>query len=138
MKAARHDWPERLAAFVAARRELAFSWEEANCGFVACDWVRLRTGIDPAEAYRGQNGALATMRRVKAAGGAEAIFERAAILCGWAQVPPAYARRGDVVLHRTPRGAALGIVDGTHGLFMQKIGLGPVPLSACARAWRIA
>lgn len=131
------DWPERLAAFLAARRDTPFTWERDNCGFVACDWVRELTGCDPAEGYRGESGALATMRRVRAGGGPETIFRAAALAHGWPAVPPGGAQRGDVLLHYTPRGPALGICTGGQGAFMQKIGLGRVPLHACALAWRI-
>lgn len=132
-----HDWPERLAAWHDAHRLSPFTWDRANCGFVACDWVREITGIDPAAPHRGHVTALATMRSIRAEGGAEAIFERAAMENGWTNIDAALAQRGDVLLHQTPRGAALGVCMGNAGAFMQKIGLGFVPLIACRRAWRI-
>jgi hypothetical protein len=132
-----HDWPERLAAWYEANRSAPFSWEHHNCGFVACDWAREITGLDPAEPFRGKGGALGTMRSIRAAGGAETIFEQAARQNGWREIAPTVAQRGDVVLHQTPRGAALGVCMGGAGAFMQKTGLGLVPLKACRRAWRI-
>ena len=131
-------WPEMLAAFIDARRAMPFTWEENNCGFVACDWVREITGIDPAANYRGLVGPLETKRAVRLGGGAETIFAEAAEANGWPVIMPALAGRGDVLLHFTPRGAALGICVGTHGAFMRKKGLGMVPVRDCARAWRIS
>ena len=47
------DWPERLAAFVEARRAMPFRWGQNDCALFAADAVAAVTGVDLAERWRG-------------------------------------------------------------------------------------
>lgn len=48
------DWPERLAAFVEARRHVPFAWGSNDCATLAADAVLATTGADPMAALRGR------------------------------------------------------------------------------------
>lgn len=54
-KPQRHpDWPERLAAFIEARRHVPFAWGSNDCATFAADALVALTGADPMAALRGR------------------------------------------------------------------------------------
>src|SRR5947209_4628702 len=53
-----------------------FDWLTCNCGFWACDWIKLVSGVDPVAEFRGFPTATGFRRFVAKAGGNEA-FSRA-------------------------------------------------------------
>ena len=130
------DWPERLSRFIDNRRGRAFSWSENNCGFFAADWLRELLGEDLAADYRGAS-LLANMRRVRAAGGVDLIFNDEAVKRNWCGQHPSHAQRGDVVSCLTPRGYALGVCVGARAAFVGGHQLQFFPLAECTRAWRV-
>lgn len=133
------DWPARLHRFFAVHRAEPFAYGERDCCLFACNWILEATGLDLAADFRGQyDSHLSAARVLKAAGGVEAIAERQTTAHGFAEIPVALARRGDVMLTDTQfAGPALGICDGMHGVFPGIDGLSLVPISQCRRAWRI-
>jgi hypothetical protein len=44
---------ERLTAYLAQVSPEPWKWGTSDCTMMVCDWVRLETGVDPAERYRG-------------------------------------------------------------------------------------
>ena len=64
------DWPERLAAFLEARRDRPFAWGTHDCVLMAADWVLEATGTDPIEGWRGRwSSASQAARMLEQAGG---------------------------------------------------------------------
>ncbi|GLC97860.1 hypothetical protein Tamer19_72690 [Cupriavidus sp. TA19] len=103
------DWPTRLAEFIEARRERAFSWSESDCCLFVCDAIEAMTGTDPGARWRGLYTTEKGARRVlRDNGGVRGI---ATLVLG-APVPTALAGRGDVLLIDTPHGEALAVCIG--------------------------
>lgn len=139
----RHEnWPTLLAEFFAEHAAQPFAWGERDCCLFACNGIRAITGLDPAaKVFRGQyRDAAGAMRLVRKHGGVEAIAEKQCAEFGFAELAtPKLAQRGDVVLVDTPAaGPALGLCDGSHGVFPGHDGLSRVPIAECRRAWRVA
>jgi cell wall-associated NlpC family hydrolase len=101
------DWPERLAAFIDARRAAPFKWGENDCVLFAADAVRAIAGIDLAEGHRGLSefGALRLWRRT---GGVLPLVEARLSR----RDAPGFAQRGDVVSVPIDGSDTLGIVVG--------------------------
>lgn len=115
------DWPQRLAAFIEARRHLAFAWGVHDCALMAADWVHECTGTDPASPLRGTYHTAAEAARIIARAGSLAQLADAQLQ----RLPsPLHAGRGDVALVTDPEGCeVLGIMltdavaaPGPHGL----------------------
>lgn len=100
------DWPERLAAFIEARRKRAFSWGQQDCALFAADGIQEMTGVDLAADLRGYKSASGAAKRIKAAGGMRGL---AAAL---PEKHPGLAQRGDVVLVDVDGRETFGIVVG--------------------------
>lgn len=102
-----NDWPERLAAFIDARRERAFSWGEQDCVLFAADAVLEITGVDLAEGHRKYSTAKGAAAQVKKAGGMRQLAA--------SRLPekhPGLAQRGDVVLVEIDGRDTFGVVAG--------------------------
>lgn len=101
-----HDWPERLAAFIEARRARAFSWGRQDCALFAADAVLEMTGVDLAEGLRGYTSASGAAKRIKKAGSMRGLAS------ALAEKHPGLAQRGDVVLVELEGRETFGIVAG--------------------------
>lgn len=102
----RRDWPERLAAFVGARRRMPFAWGVNDCWMNAADWVLEATGVDHAASYRGTyTTEIGALRLVAEAGSMRA-------LCPLPSKPKGFAQRGDLVLACMEGRETAGIVNG--------------------------
>lgn len=130
----REDWPGRLAAFVEARREMPFAWGAHDCVTMAADWIEQATGVDPIADLRGWDDALSASRTIESLGGLkQAVTDRLG-----AEIPVAFAQRGDVVLHDETDRPGLGVCVGEW--FAAPLEEGGVVLVAMDRAvcaWRV-
>lgn len=132
------NWPALLDAFIEARRERSFAWGTQDCCMFAADAVREITGLDPAAEFRGRyDSALGAIRLLWDRGGVEGVVVAAAKAHGFAEISPAFARRGDLVLGDFGHDVAAGICLGAHVAFPGPNGLTPVPLSLTHRAFRV-
>lgn len=132
------DWPKELASFIIERSSKRFAWDWNNCAFFVCDWLLIRTGIDPAASFRGgTTSALSAARTVRRFGGLLAIAESACDRWGWREQRPNIARRGDIAFARLGRFEALGVCVGQKTAFVADVGLTFINNAQCARAWRI-
>jgi len=135
-----NDWPSRLLRAVEEHRCKPFSWGESDCCLFVCDCILAMTGHDPAAPFRGRYrtalGAYRALRRYCGGGLGEI-----AAACGYAEVSPSMAQRGDVVLVNAPEcqpgGKALGICLGVHIATQSAFGLIFEPRARALRAWRI-
>lgn len=128
------DWPERLLAFIDARREMPFAWGDNDCCTFAADAVREMTGVDPMAELRGRyDSARSAARRVEEAGGIASWLD--------ARLPalasPLLARRGDLVMFEAQDGPALGVVVGAQAAAAGPEGVTWVPVAQWRRAWRV-
>lgn len=122
-----------LDALVSARMRTPFAWGVHDCCLWAADAVLAQTGVDPAAAYRGQyTTALEAARLVERLGGLRAIGAQAG-----PEIAPLAAQVGDVGLVSDGERALLGVCAGGCWLAPTAAGLGALPLSAAAVAWRV-
>jgi len=132
------DWPERLAAFVEARRATPFAWGTQDCMMFAADAVLVLRDVDIMTQYR---GAYQTEAEGDALldrdGGMEAILATAAQAAGLAERAPKLARRGDLVLVEHGNLLMAGIVIGTAVAVTGSDGLAFVPTRMITRAWAV-
>lgn len=130
----RDDWPERLFALIDARRDTPFGWGLHDCCTFAADAVREMTGADPIADLRGQwDDEVSALRLLKDHGGIEVLAsERLG-----EQIAPAFAQRGDVVLHTLTGREALGVCVGDRFAAVGDVGVELVPMSHAVRAWRV-
>ena len=141
----RDDWPSRLLALIAERRERPFAWGRHDCALFACDAVDAMTGVDPARGLRGKyRSALGARRVLKdfAGAGITATARKIAKVHGAPEVPILMAQRGDLAIVESEmpggsRALSLGVVLGEDVMVPGMNGMAAVPLSAARRAWRI-
>lgn len=127
------DWPTRLAEFVEARRERAFSWGSADCCLFVCDGIEAITGSDPAVRWRGLYSSEKGARRILRDNGG--VVGLANLVFGTA-VAAAVAGRGDVVLIDTPAGEALALCVGGLIAAQAEEGIEFHPIGAAKAAWK--
>lgn len=132
------NWPSMLATFLREKQSQPFIWGSNDCCLFTCDWLQALYGVDHAADLRGTyDTALGAARVLEARGGVLAI---AAAVCereGWAEIAPAFAQRGDIVLDDSPLGHTLGVCAGGVSAFPGEAGMLLKPTRACVKAWRI-
>ena len=134
------DWPERLAAFLTARRRAALEWGVHDCCAFTAGGIAAQTGVDllaqAPRKYKTARGAAAFLARYDR--GLIDIAEQMARDHGVARVPLGMAGRGCPVLGRLDDGeVALGLIgmDGQKVLFAADTGYVARPRGCCFMAW---
>lgn len=128
------DWEQRLSDFVVERLAEPFAWGSNDCVLFAADAVCAMTGTDPVAHVRGQwDSQLSAARAIARMGGLQA----AADALGLEPIPPLYAQRGDVVLHRRDGIEAIAICLGNNLAGPSESGLLFFGLENGVRAWRV-
>jgi len=135
----REDWPDTLRRFLAARADRPFDWATNTCCHLAADWVYHMSGVAPARAFFAQSTSLLTAQRLlKKKGGVAGLVTRIAHKHHWPQVPPTYARRGDLVLFKDTAGlCAIGICTGETFAAVGPGGLTYRPMTQATHAFQI-
>lgn len=132
------DWPERLAAHIAAHRASEFAWGRADCATFTADWVAAMHGTDPLAGLRGAYGTEAEyLAMADAHGSLSAMAGATAALHGLPECPPAYAQRGDIALVRLGNEECLGIVDALAVTVPTLAGIRLAPRRGIVRAWSV-
>ncbi|WP_343711915.1 hypothetical protein [Inquilinus sp.] len=99
-----------LAAHQRRGNTLLFAFGTMDCSMWAADWVRLRTGLDPAADWRGRYSTEDEYRRLLLAeGGLVRVVARAMQRVGARVVAPAEAAPGDIGIIMTEKGPACAI-----------------------------
>lgn len=128
-----HDWQLRLEAFARVRQSMPFAWGTNDCATFAADCVEALTGQRMLPKMRNYSTARDALVLIEGAGGLRSIACHA--LGGF--ILPAYARVGDVVLHRFGKREALGICNGGAALSPGRAGTVAVPMDSVVCAWRV-
>lgn len=132
------DWPDRLAAALEAARETPFHWGAHDCWLAAADVVLAVTGRDPAAADRGTyTSEEAAEARLALSGGLESHVAAALAGIGAADVPPAFAQRGDVVLVAIANQLLVGVVADHRVAVTGAERMQFVPPALALRAWAV-
>lgn len=127
------DWPERLLAFVEARREMPFKWGENDCCSFAADAVLEMTGEDLMASLRGRyNSSFSAAVRIEREGGIEHYLD-----IRLPEMAPRLAHRGDLVMFDAVEGPALGVVLGSHAAAAGPEGVTWIPMARWRKAWRV-
>ena len=133
------NWPELLAAEIAAAEARPFAWGSMDCALFVCDCILAITGEDVAAKFRG---------RYKTERGANSQWARRgyptflAIVIATLGEPlqtVRLAQRGDVVLIEGDLGFATAIVDlnGRDFVGASAEGLHRFPIGLAKYAWRV-
>ena len=130
-------WPERLAAFIEARRDQPFDWAVNDCCALAADAVLAMTGRDFLADYRGRYATEEQAEALMGEGGLPAFLPRVLAAFGAVPVPPAEAQRGDVALIGLENQLVCGVVTGPHIAAPGARGLAFVPLRRATMAWGV-
>lgn len=128
----RLDWPARLDALIAERRQRPFEWGAHDCCLFVCDAVEAITGHDPAADLRGYSTERAALRLVKQAGGVRALADARL----GAAIPVLMAQVGDAGLIQFDGRESLALCGGGHWLAPGEQGLEVLPLGDALAAWR--
>ncbi len=131
------DWPERLAAFIEARRDVPFEWALNDCCALAADAVLATTGRDFLADYRGRYVNEAQAEALMGEGGLPAFLPRVMAAFGAPALPPVGAQRGDVALIGLENQLVCGVVTGPHIAAPGARGLAFVPLRRATMAWGV-
>jgi len=131
------DWEARLSVHLDIKAEQRFQWGVNDCALFAADCVKAMTGVDPAEAFRGQydtsRGAALALREH----GAGTLLKTMKAMFG-EPISPHFAQRGDVVMRDA---TTTGICAGQFSWFMgeegEREGLVYLPTAACRYAFRV-
>lgn len=121
-----------LREFIESRRTIPHEYGKNDCCLFVADWLKLKTGKDPAKGlrrYRSERGA----QRIIAAHGGTLL----ALLTERLGAPdrPLTVRRGDVIYGDGGEGAACGICVGHAVAFVGETGIILRPLKCIEAVW---
>lgn len=140
----KHDWELKLDALIVSRETEPFSRGGHDCALFACDCIEAITGTDPGKWFRGRyktkRGAASALK--KYGGTLAEVADSIMADCGFVEVPPTKAQRGDMVLIEHDKSQALGIVDmsGANIVFADQgleVGVARTPITNATKAWRV-
>lgn len=128
-----HDWQERLAAFIAERRELPFAWGPADCGHFAAGAIEAMTGVDVlAPALPKWSNRREAVRAMRTLG--NSMREVTTAVLG-EPVAPAFAAIGDIGLADGP--SALLVCNGGTWLGVGRERVETVSAERVVCAWKV-
>lgn len=131
-------WPEILAAEIEAASHKPFKYGSHDCCMFAAHIVKAMTGTDFARGLRGYRSAASAQRMLNNKGykTLPVALYRLMRKQGCKQIPPAMARRGDVVLGTDENDApAVGICVGGQAVFASD-GIALLPMTEIKKAYR--
>lgn len=131
------DWPERLAAHIAAHRATPFDWGRHDCATFAADWVRALHGFDPLAPWRGTYASEGEYLALIDPDGLDGLMDAAAAAHGLPEGTPAFARRGDIALVRLGNEECVGVVDMVRVAVPTLAGIRMAPRRFIIRCWAI-
>jgi hypothetical protein len=126
----REDWPERLADYLDAQRDVAFDWASHSCAAFAAGAVEAMSGeaVDiPAHGSAREAAGLLAARGLR---------ERIGDMFG-PEIVPALAQRGDLVLVDIAGCESVAVCIGTEAAGPGDAGLLTVPMRLAVAAWRV-
>jgi hypothetical protein len=137
------DWQAKLGNFLVANAKRSFRYGEFDCCLFVADAVRVMTGVDLAQHFRGRYTSRSEARERMALFCGEASVERVAAKVasahGLDRVSPREAARGDMVLVQRRREFSLGLMNlnGQDVVIPFACGLMRIDLKHARSAWKI-
>jgi hypothetical protein len=130
------NWPRLLADFIESRRNVPFAWGTNDCCTFAADALMAIHGDDPMKHLRGTYAdAPGAFEIIGTADDLPNVAGEILADCGFREVEPAFAGRGDpvcVMLERPTCGVHLGNLIAAPG----EQGLVFLPPREIVKAWR--
>jgi cell wall-associated NlpC family hydrolase len=132
-----HDWPERLAAVVAAAQQQPYELGQHDCLRFTCQCIATMTAVDFWPRFAGYRTRLQALRTIASI--APSLAQAVSLVLGVPPVAPLLARRGDVLLYADEGGEHLGVCVGSTAAVLGPQGLAHVPLDHAGflQAWRV-
>jgi len=127
------NWPELLHNHIASIKGLPFVWGENDCCTYTCDYIKLITGTDPMEQFRGTYTSLKGSLQARKEWGSI----RTNMRLHFEEIAVPMAQRGDAVIYVMDGEDALGLCNGLNSYFLSPEGYVSVPTLECATAWRV-
>lgn len=133
------NWVEWLHLYLAAKATAPFIWGKNDCCLFVAEWITLATGVDMGAPFRDTyNSKEGAAQLLDTFGGFESFVTLQLQNAGIAEVPLAFAQRGDAIIARPHGIPSVGIVVDNTAAFMQEpCGLVFIPVHLCHRAWRV-
>lgn len=135
----RPTWPEELDAFIREAATKRFAWGRWDCFLFAAEGVRRLGGPNIAAGIKGTYSDAEGASAAIAAWGQD-LEDGLTARCGglgMQEIPPALARRGDLVVLRLPGGPTAGICGGSTAWCAGPTGVVSVPMTAASKAWAV-
>lgn len=129
------DWRSRLRAYVEVNARRPYRPGTMDCAMFMASGVEAMTGVDPAAEWRGKYRSLKRAREMLAEAGVADMVD--IVAQQFEEVPPIFARAGDVAVVDGNGGDAFGLVQGALIYVLRPDGLGLVPLTDAKRAFRV-
>ncbi len=130
------DWELKLFTAIEKNQNTLFEWGKHDCSLFAADLIKEMTGTDLAEGLRGKYASFKGSLRVIKEQGFKDLAELLDSKLG-VQIPVKMAKRGDVVLLKTDKQKAAGIVAGANAVAAGVDGVVLVPMKNWLLAWRV-
>lgn len=122
MQLTRHqNWPEQLAAQVAAAQAMPYQIGVHDCLRFSCQCIAAMTGVDFWPAFAGYTSRREAVEVLARHG--ETLEAAAAKVIGVQPGPVLAARRGDLVTFKDKYGEHLGVCTGSHVAVLGHTGL---------------
>ena len=121
-----------LINYLDAVRAMRFRTGSHDCGMYVAGWVKVATGVDHGERWRGRYRSMAGLARVMAEDGFASHVDYIASL--FPEIPPAVAQLGDLAVCE---GNAMGIFASDRVFVLRPDGLGHLSRLKAARAFQI-
>ncbi len=132
-----HNWPEKLHEVIKKAKGESFKWGTHDCALFTCDCIEAMTGIDYAKRFRGkyksEKGSWKALKKIE---GVTKLSKLADKLLG-DRIELSRASRGDLVILLDEDREVLGVVVGTHAVFLSPDGIQMRILGECKYAWRV-
>jgi len=135
----RETWARDLEAYMAEVRDVPFAWGSHDCCTFAAGAVEAMTGENPIPASCPPCGSREDAFAIlDEAGGLEALVGLLAVRNGWRAVPPALARRGDLMIFAgKDDGPLLAVNVGASAVGPTERGTITIPAGRAVKAWHI-
>ncbi|KGM86771.1 hypothetical protein rosmuc_03064 [Roseovarius mucosus DSM 17069] len=122
----------QLIDYLDAVRAKRFRPGSHDCGMYVAGWVKVATGVDHGERWRGRYRSMAGLTRVMAQDGFASHVDYIASL--FPEIPPAVAQVGDLAVCE---GSAMGIFASDRVFVLRPDGLGHLSRLKAERAFQI-
>lgn len=131
----RHDWRARLQSYLASVAREPFEYGRHDCALFAAGAVEAMTGSDLARGFRGYRTEKGGIKKLRKKGYDDQFAFLEATL---REIPPAFAKVGDVAVVPSDEGPALGIVQGEWIHVLRREGIANMPRLSATRAFEVS